>query len=166
MGTIALTGEIADGLVMSVLVGPKYVAYAREQLAQTMAQAGRSGAPQLPVYALASVSRDRNKARAAARASVAFYLQIMGPSLMTGVYEANDELAAILKRGGADLIEREMPDEWLDWLAICGEPDECAERIQALLDAGASSVNLSFVPADAMREQMDLTASEILPKFA
>ncbi len=164
--SIALTGEIADGLVVSVLAGPKYVAHAREQLEQAMAQAGRSGAAQLPVYALASVSRDRKEARASARAAVAFYLAIVGPTLMTGVYGANDDLETMLERGGADLIEREMPDEWLDWLAICGEPDECAERIKALLDAGATSVDLSFVPAAATRDQMELTASEILPKFA
>lgn len=163
--SIALTGEIADGLVVSVLAGPKYVAHARERLEQAMAQAGRSGAPQLPVYALASVSRDRKKARAAARASVAFYLEIMGTTLMTGVYDANDDLGAMLERGGADLIEKEMPDEWLDWLAICGGPDECAERIKALLDAGATSVDLAFVPAAEARDQMELTASEILPKL-
>ena len=131
-----------------------------------MVQAGRSGAPQLPVYALASMSRDRQQARTAARASVAFYLEIMGTSLMTGVYGANDDLGAMLERGGADLIEKEMPDAWLDWLAICGEPDECAERIKALLDAGATSVDLAFVPAEATRDQLELTASEILPKFA
>ena len=134
--TIELAGSIADGLVVSVLAGPNYVAEARERLATAMQTAGRSGTPQLPVYALASVSRDRAAARAAARASAAFYLWIMGPTLMTGVYGVNDQLRDMLERGDAALIENEMPDEWLDWLAICGEPDECVDRIRALLDAG------------------------------
>jgi alkanesulfonate monooxygenase SsuD/methylene tetrahydromethanopterin reductase-like flavin-dependent oxidoreductase (luciferase family) len=163
--SIALAGEIADGLVVSVLAGPKYVAHAHERLSQEMARAGRESAFQLPVYALASISRDRQAARAAARATVAFYLEIMGKSLMTGVYDVNDELGEMLARGGGGVVEKEMPDEWLDWLAICGEPDECAEKIQALLDAGASSVGLSFIPAETTRDQLRLTASEILPKI-
>ena len=163
--TIELAGSIADGLVVSVLAGPKYVAEARERLATAMQKAGRTGTAQLPVYALASVSRDRAAARAAARASAAFYLWIMGPTLMTGVYGVNDQLRDMLGRGDAALIENEMPDEWLDWLAICGEPDECVDRIRALLDAGASSVDLAFVPAETTREQMELTASEILPNL-
>ena len=72
---------------------------------------------------------------------------------------------SIAHESGAALIEREMPDTWLDWLAICGEPDECAEKIQALLDAGASSVGLSFIPADTTQDQLRLTTSEILPKI-
>ena len=86
----------------------------------------------------------------------------MGTTLMTGVYGVNDQLRDMLERGDASLIDNEMPDEWLDWLAICGEPDECVEQIRALLDAGASSVDLAFVPATATREQMELTASENL----
>ena len=163
--SIELAGEIADGLVVSVLAGPNYVAEARKRLKTAMQHAGRDGTSQLPVYALASVSRDREAARAAARASAAFYLWIMGTTLMTGAYGVNDQLRDMLDRGDAALIEREMPDEWLDWLAICGEPEECVEQIRALLDAGASSVDLAFVPASATREQMELTASEILPKL-
>jgi alkanesulfonate monooxygenase SsuD/methylene tetrahydromethanopterin reductase-like flavin-dependent oxidoreductase (luciferase family) len=163
--SIVLAGEMADGLVVSVLAGPKYVAHAHERLGQEMARAGRGGGIQLPVYALTSISRDRKAARAAARSSVAFYLQIMGMTLMTGVYDLNDQLHDMLARGGAVVVEKEMPDSWLDWLAICGEPDECAEKIQALLDAGASSVGLSFIPAETTREQLQLTASEILPKI-
>lgn len=163
--SISLAGEMADGLVVSVLAGAKYVAHAQARLGQEMARAGRSGEIQMPVYALTSISRDREAARAAARSSVAFYLEIMGTTLMTGVYNANDQLRDMLDRGGAALIEKEMPDTWLDWLAICGEPDECTEKIQALLDAGASSVGLSFIPADTTRDQLRLTASEILPKI-
>jgi alkanesulfonate monooxygenase SsuD/methylene tetrahydromethanopterin reductase-like flavin-dependent oxidoreductase (luciferase family) len=163
--SIALAGEMADGLVVSVLAGPKYVAHAQERLSEEMARAGRGGTLQLPVYALTSISRDRQAARAAARATVAFYLEIMGETLMTGVYGANEHLSDMLARGGAAVVEKEMPDDWLDWLAICGEPDECAEKVQALLDAGASSVGLSFIPAETTREQLQLTSSEILPKI-
>ncbi len=164
--SIALAGEMSDGLVVSVLAGPKYVAHAQERLSEEMAKAGRSGKVHLPVYAITSISRDRQAARDAARATVAFYLEIMGQTLMTGVYGTNEELGDMLARGGAAVVEKEMPDEWLDYLAICGEPDECAEKIQSLLDAGASSVGLSFIPAETTRDQLQLTASEILPKIS
>ena len=69
---------------------------------------------------------------------MAFYLAAGGGNALTDAYGISDELEAMLAGGGgAEAVEREMPDEWIDDLAVAGEPDECAEKIRRLLDAGS-----------------------------
>lgn len=159
--SIELAGEIADGLLVSVLAGPKYLEYATERLA---AAHGRADPIRMPVYALACVDRDRKKARALARKEAAFYLDVMRETPMTGVYGVDSQLAEMHRHGLAH-VENELPEEWLDWLTVAGEPDECIERVQALLDAGATSVALTFIPVETAQAQIELAAAEILPKF-
>jgi alkanesulfonate monooxygenase SsuD/methylene tetrahydromethanopterin reductase-like flavin-dependent oxidoreductase (luciferase family) len=71
------------------------------------------------------------------------------------------------RRGGehaAALIAREMPDQWLEDLVIAGDPDECAAKIRALLDAGADTVVLSPASLDHLEQLLELTALDVLPK--
>jgi Luciferase-like monooxygenase len=93
----------------------------------------------------------------------AFYLRALGPTLLTEVYGVNEELKELIKKGGADTIEKEMPDEWLDWLGVAGSPAEAASSITALFDAGSTSVALCIVPTEELRAQLKLIGREILP---
>lgn len=163
--SVELAGEIADGLLVSVLAGPKYVEYAKERLSAARQAHGRGADVKLPVYALACVDRDGKKARALARKEAAFYLEVMPGTPMTGVYGVNEQLAEMQSCGDLAYVEREMPEAWLDWLVVAGEPEECVERIQALLDTGATSVALTFIPVETAQAQIELAAAEILPKF-
>ncbi|WP_336966615.1 LLM class flavin-dependent oxidoreductase [Sphingobium aquiterrae] len=166
--SIDLTGEIGDGLVISVLAGPRYVAAARARLTEAANAVGRSEALTLPTYVLAALDEDAATARAAIKPMLAFYLAIMGPTDLTGCYGINDQLADMIARGGADVIEREMPDEWLEWLGVWGTPDHCVAQIRALHEAGATSVVLVLVAHDneAISAQIDLCARSILPALA
>ena len=161
--SLALSGEVADGTVISALAGPKYVEYARKLIAD--ASATRVGEHTLPVYALYCVDEDRGKARSVARSVAAFYLSAMGPTALTEVYGINDVLKDLIAQGGPESVAAEMPDEWLDWLTIAGEPEECAERIKLRHAAGASSVVLAPVPAETTETQIQLTAARVLPKL-
>ena len=163
--SLALSGEIADGTILSALAGPKYVEWARQTTGKAALAAGVDRDHKLPTYVLFSISRNRNEARAIARAAAAFYLFAMGPTALTDAYSINDTLADMTDRGGAELVQKEMPEEWLDWLTICGEPDECAERINALYHAGSTSVILAPIPAETLRQQIELTAKEVLTRL-
>ena len=66
-------------------------------------------------------------------------------------------------KGGADTIEKEMPDESLDWLGVAGSPAEAASSIKALFDAGSTSVALCIVPTEELRAQLKLIGREVLP---
>ena len=116
------------------------------------------------LFALFATDEDGDAARASARGVVAFYLAAVGPTPLTGVYDANEALVDMLERGGPEKVAEEMPDEWLEDFAIVGTPSECATKIESLLDAGATSVVLFPTPADQSRPLLELTSREVLPK--
>ncbi len=163
--SIRLAVEYANGLIVSALAGPKYVEHARMQLSDAAKVAGRIMAAQRPVYALGCIDRDAGKARGVMRNVAAHYLAAMGPTDLTGSYGANEMLKGMIQRGGADAVAREMPDEWLEWLGVSGTPLQCRRQIEALFEAGATSVILGFVPQETLEQQLELAASEVLPVF-
>ena len=170
MGVLApkamrMSGEIADGNVLSVLSTPAYVRWARERAAEGAREAGRSGARALSTFAFFSVDRDGDRAKRDLRESVAFYLAAGGRNALTDAYGISDELEAMLESGGPAAVEREMPARWLDDLAVAGEPDECAEKIRRLLDAGADSVALFPMPSGRSEEMIRAGAANVLPRL-
>lgn len=162
---MALSGEIADGNVLSVLSTPEYVRWARERIALGMAEAGRDGTRRIATFAFVSVDRDAAAAKRALRGSIAFYLAADGGNALTDAYGISAELNAMLAGGGgAEAVERDMPNRWLEDLAISGEPDECAEKIRRLLDAGSDSVVL-FPLAGDPEQVLRAVASDVLPRL-
>lgn len=164
--SLELSGELTEGTVLSVLSGPKYVEFAAEHTATGQAKAGKEGRHLLPTLALFAVDEDGDAARASAREIIAFYLAAVGPTPLTGVYDANDRLVELLEGGGAEAIARDMPDEWLEELAVVGTPEECATKIDRLLNAGASSVVLFPTRSDQGRDYLTTAAKSVLPKVS
>lgn len=164
--SLQLSGEIADGTIMSVIAAPKYLEYVKEHVAIGAEKGGRdAGAHALPTFVIYHVDQDGAAARAAAREGVAFYLWAIGPSPMTEVYGINDELVELIENGGVENVTANMPDEWVDLFAIAGTPADCAAQVAPFLDAGATSVVLAPYPADRGEAMIDLTASGVLPNF-
>jgi 5,10-methylenetetrahydromethanopterin reductase len=161
-----LAGRIADGNVVSVLAPTEYVTWARALGRKGMSDAGRTGSFSLPTYVLAAVDQDRARARAAVKQSLAFYLDAVGPTPLTGSIGINDEVARLIAAGGAGAVLDGMPDEWVDVLAVSGTPDEAAGRIEAYWAAGADCVVLSPQPPDSVEAQLKLIAAEVMPRLA
>jgi 5,10-methylenetetrahydromethanopterin reductase len=171
MGALApkamqLSGAIADGNVLSVLAGPDYVRWARERVADGAEEVGRDGARRMATFAFVSIGRDGAAAKAALRRPMAFYLAAGGSNALTDAYGISDDLDAMLDGGSADAVEREMPDRWIEDLAVAGEPDECAEKIRRLLDAGSDSVVLFPVAGEDPEAVVRAAAADVLPKVA
>jgi 5,10-methylenetetrahydromethanopterin reductase len=161
--SLELSGRIADGTVMSVLSGSKYLDVALGHIRDGMAEGGRTS-HLMPTFALFSIDKDSEAARAAVRPQIAFYLSAVGPhNPLTAPFGYNDQIGALLDRGGVDLLAREMPDEWVTELAVAGNPDEVAERIAVLLAAGATSVVLSPVSQKSAAAQLRLCAETAFP---
>ena len=161
--SIELCAGIADGMVISALAGPRYVAEVKERVAAVRRARGLPAEFPLVTYVIASVDEDPAVARAKVRPLAALYLAAMGPTLITGVYDANEALAAMIERGGAAALEAEMPEDWLDWLAVAGRPEDCRAGIEALFDAGASKVVVCIVPTEELPQQLDILGREVLP---
>ncbi|SNR65600.1 Flavin-dependent oxidoreductase, luciferase family (includes alkanesulfonate monooxygenase SsuD and methylene tetrahydromethanopterin reductase) [Haloechinothrix alba] len=160
--SLRLSGRIADGTVMSVLTGTAYLDGATKHIHEGMAETGRTN-HLTPTLALFSIDKDSKRARDAVREVVAQYITVLGPkNPLTGAFGYNDHVAELLERE-PDRFAEAMPDEWIDTLAVAGNPDEVAARITELRAAGATSVVLAPVNGDTVQDELRLTASAVLP---
>ncbi|WP_432851262.1 LLM class flavin-dependent oxidoreductase [Amycolatopsis sp. CA-161197] len=162
--SLRLSGRIADGTVMSVLAGTAYLESALTHIRAGMAESGRTE-HLVPTFALFSIGKDSRQARAAVRPALASYLTAVGAhNPLTAAFGYNDHIADLLPQG-PDKLAGALPDEWIDTLAVAGDPDEVAARITELRAAGATSVVLSPVNADTAGDELELTASAVLPRL-
>jgi len=143
---MALTGEIADGVVLNYLVSPKYNEAALEQLERGARVAGRSlddiDRPQLVVC---SVDHDRKRALDASRKLVTQYLG-QQPHIMkaSGVkQELLDEIAQVLTWPATeDQIEEAMrlvPDDVVQMITASGTPEEVRAKVREYIAYGATA---------------------------
>jgi alkanesulfonate monooxygenase SsuD/methylene tetrahydromethanopterin reductase-like flavin-dependent oxidoreductase (luciferase family) len=160
-----LAAEISDGIVLSVLSGPKYVETVRQNVEKIRSAKGLPAKFDVVTYVLASVGDDKEAVRAGLKGVAAFYLDAMGATLMTGVYGANDQLQQIIDEGGADAVAHNMPDDWMDWLTIGGTPDDCIQSIRNLFAAGTTSIVLCLIPTSDVDTQIKRFSESVLPNI-
>lgn len=162
---LKLAGSMADGTIISVAAGVDYLHWARDRIEEGRVEAGRSEPHRLTVFSIYSVDEDRDRAREAARRTLAFYKAAGGPNALTDAAGISDALREMLTRGGVDLVAEEMPESWVEDLTIAGTPDEVAEKITRLESAGADTVALFPAPGERAEEIIDLTSREVLPRL-
>ena len=160
-----LCAEISDGIILSVLSGPKYVENVRENVGKIRSAKGQAKDFAIVTYVLASVGEDKQQVRAGLRGVAAFYLDAMGATAMTGAYGANDQLQQMIDQGGATAIEENMPDDWMDWLTIGGTPEDCIASIRNLFAAGTSSIVLCLMPTSNIDTQIKRFSETVLPNI-
>jgi 5,10-methylenetetrahydromethanopterin reductase len=155
-----LAGRIADGIIASIFASAEYLRWMRERVAEGAGD--RADPHPLACFAMFSVDEDADRALAALRPTMAFYLSVLAESPLIEVYGIRDELLT-LKEGGPERIAAEMPDGWMRDLAVVGTPADCAAQLRRLHEAGADSVALFPMPADRSAEQIALAGRTILP---
>ncbi|RMG85036.1 MAG: LLM class flavin-dependent oxidoreductase [Chloroflexi bacterium] len=142
---MALSGEIADGVLLNYLVSPKYNEGAMAQLELGAKKAGRSvdeiDRPQLVVC---SVDKDRKKALDGARKLVTQYLG-QQPHIMkaSGVsQELLDEIHQVLTWPATEeQIEEAMklvPDDVVQMITASGTPEEVRAKVREYVASGAT----------------------------
>jgi alkanesulfonate monooxygenase SsuD/methylene tetrahydromethanopterin reductase-like flavin-dependent oxidoreductase (luciferase family) len=163
--SLRLSGSIADGTVISVLAGTNYLQSANEHIREGMAESGRTE-HLTPTFALFSVNNDSKKARGLVRPALVAYIAAVGPhNPLTAAFGYGEQIAELLAEGVETMADK-IPEEWIDTLAVAGDPDEVAVRISALRAAGASSVVLSPVNPDTAIEELELAATAVLPQIS
>ena len=142
---MALTGEIADGVVLNYLVSPKYNEAAMQQLETGAKLAGRTvynvDRPQLVVC---SVDHDRKKALDASRKLVTQYLG-QQPHIMkaSGVkQELLDEIGQVLTWPATEeqILQamKLVPDDVVQMITASGTPDEVKRKVREYVQNGAT----------------------------
>ena len=145
MKMMALTGEIADGVVFNYLVSPDYNRRAMDALAEGAARAGRTvddlDRPQLVVCSLAD---DRAEALDAARLLVTQYLG-QQPHIMaaSGVPDSLlDQVNAVLTWPATmeqvEAASKLVPDDIVQMLCAAGTAEECRAKVDEYVANGAT----------------------------
>ena len=163
-----LSAEIADGTVIGFLTSRNYVKWASEQLMNAKEIAGQSKHHPLVVFVFFSVGHKSRPTKIAVRRLIAEYLFGGITRGLNAKYDAvgiADQLEEMATRGGVDVIEREMPDRWIEELAVVGDPEECAEKLSSYFHAGADSVVLMPLPPGRASQVIELAAKEVLPRI-
>jgi 5,10-methylenetetrahydromethanopterin reductase len=136
--SVALSGRVADGVVLTGLCPPDYAAWARETAA--------SGPDfQVACFASAAIAAD---ARDAHRAMARQVVEALRTAEGTGMRQLPfyDELKELARTRGADGVAG-MPRDWWVRLGPIGTRDDAAEHLSLMDAAGATSVAL-FPPPD------------------
>lgn len=166
---LTLSGEIADGTILSVLASPQYVAWAWDRVREGCAISGRSpDRHRMVVYVIFAMDDDGAAARDAVRTTIAEYLGAGGHptpiSQQGGVPdETMLEMGRIYREGRfpTELVT----DDIVAGCSIAGTPVECRERIQALIDAGADEIVFIPFPAERTEASVERIAQELIPAF-
>lgn len=163
---LQLSGEIADGTVLSVLATPSYVSWARERIAEGQALSGRKHADHLVVvYAFFALADSIEAGRALVRPLVAEYLVGGGVNSLTQHLGLSDdfvgELGAAQARGEA--VADRISDSTVDAAAAAGPPEYCAQWIRNLASAGADIVALFPLPTDQAWATIGRASAALLP---
>jgi 5,10-methylenetetrahydromethanopterin reductase len=166
-----LTGEVADGLLLSVMSSPAYVKFAMDHVRRGLAKSGRD-ARDFPVgaYILSSISEDERAARDRLRPLVAFFISLMAPQPTTPIFAAAGLPAETIRAFGESFARGKVPtdmvtDEMLDTFTIAGSPARCRENLSRLLEAGITAPVLFEVPGVPPQQTMDDAHRHLLPYF-
>jgi len=163
--SLRLAGRVADGTVLAEGSSDAYVRWARERIAEGMAEAGRDGPHRIVVYAWCHLDPDRDVARRLLRPVVAGAAARGNASPQLVALGWGEDAAALLAEAGPDGLAERLPDAWIDRLAVVGDAAACAGAIRSLAATGADAVVL--VPLlDRTDEQLDRYARDLLPLLA
>ncbi|WP_308199814.1 LLM class flavin-dependent oxidoreductase [Isoptericola croceus] len=139
--SLALAGREADGTVLAEPCAPEYVRAAVGHIAA-------AGPHRVVTYDVAVVHDDPAAAREAVRPALAWIGEPDWDPHIAPLPFA-DEFRALRRSAGsrADFV-RDLPDAWVDHLALAGTPAQVRAGIDARWDAGASCVVMVPVGPD------------------
>lgn len=166
---LTLSGEIADGTVLSVLASPGYIAWARERVREGCAISGRDpDQHKMVVYVIFAMDDDGAAAKDAVRTTIAEYLGAGGRPVPISIHggvpdETMIEMGRIYREGRfpTELVT----DEIVKGCSIAGTPDECKASIQAMIDAGADEIVFIPFPPEKTEASVERIAQELIPAF-
>jgi 5,10-methylenetetrahydromethanopterin reductase len=146
---LALSGKIADGLMISNMCPPGFAAHA----------ASIAHPKRLVQYAPCIVSADRDKALAAVRPLLAGMLKTFW-ALAQRVPAARTSLvtySGIAEADFATAVDGTLDQRFIDAFSVAGTPEECRARIAAYGAAGVTDLVLTFAGPDPVAEMELLT---------
>jgi 5,10-methylenetetrahydromethanopterin reductase len=160
---LALAGEVGDGVLLSAALAPAYIRHSLALAREGAAGAGRPpGAVVAGGFVLASVARDGDAARQAAKRMLAYLFRnrFVAESLeMSGSRIDRQAAADAAARGDWATATRLVPDDEVTRYAVAGTPAECRRQVPAFREAGLDElVLLAFGDLESRRLAVELAA--------
>jgi len=163
---LQLAGEIADGIILSILTSPGHVMRARRQASTGRLQSGQE-TRRLPIFAflLVSIAHDGSVARQAIKPTLARYLGSLHaqPFLRDANISEHDTepfyRALVEGRDARELVT----DELLEVFTVSGNPDECRAALGRFASAGLDSPAFLISSELDFDEQMRAVAEHLIP---
>lgn len=173
-----LTGKIADGLLLPGLTSPGFTQYARQNCREGAESVDRELPADFPVggVILAACSKDRKKAKDATRSYTGTYVINKLRNIKNDVIlsssglpdETWEPFRKAIAEGTEDNVTHLVTDDiQRAFTVISGNPDDCLEITQELVDAGLNLPLLEVVgksEADNL-ETIRLFGEQVLPKL-
>jgi 5,10-methylenetetrahydromethanopterin reductase len=168
---LELAGEIADGVLLSVMTSAAYLEFAKEHIRRGLKRAGRDARSfTMGAYLIASISEDERAARDAVKPLLAMLISLMAPQPEVPILKTAGLDAATIRSFGESFARGVPPvhlvtDWMIDTFTIAGSPAHCRERLKALIEAGINAPVffevLGIPPEQTLRE----VHRHLLPHF-
>lgn len=163
---LALSGEIGDGVILSIFCTPAYVKTAWKQLAIGAEKVGRPlDDYEMVAYMPMVIHDDLDKAINIAREFSKLYLPHSQPGspLMSHAGVKPEDTQAMCDaagKGDDTLLSELITDEMITELCLVGDKEACVKRLQEMIDAGANTIVAFPVPGTDPIENAKVLGSE------
>jgi 5,10-methylenetetrahydromethanopterin reductase len=169
---LAMTGAIADGLILSIMTSPAYARYALERARAGAASVGRTLGEDFEVSAnlFISISDDERAARGAVRPFIGTLLTFMEtqadhPMFALAGFEPGEiKQFGEAARGGRPLAPL-VTDKFIDAFAIAGSPERCRDGLTKIIEAGVNSPTAYEIPGTDPSTTLRAVHKYLLPHF-
>jgi 5,10-methylenetetrahydromethanopterin reductase len=164
--TGALAGRIADEVKIGGSANPAMVGVMREHIAAGARSVGRDpNEVGIVLGAVSVVDDDGERARRVARAEVAMYLAVVADldPTVDVPKAALEDVRRLVAGGDHEAAGALIPDELLDRFAFSGTPEQVAGQVNAVIDAGASRVDLGTPHGLTAESGVELIGRRVVP---
>jgi 5,10-methylenetetrahydromethanopterin reductase len=163
----SLAGEIADEVKVGGSANPALIPVIQSYIAVGEQKAGRDGAVGICFGAVTVIDEDRERARAAARRSVALYLPVVAPLDPTVSVDPEliERLRSHIERGEVDAAAGLISDPLLDLFAFTGEARDIIRQAEALFAAGAARIEFGTPHGLPSEKGIQMLGEKVLPAF-
>lgn len=168
---LRLSGEIGDGVILSIFCTPGYVKFAWDRVKEGAKDAGKSLDDfEMVAYMPMVIDEDLDKALGIAREFSKFYLphsQVGGPLMRYAGVDEKDTLAFqdAVKIDDDALLGQLITDEMLESLCVVGDVESCIKQLQEMVDAGVNTPVAFPVPGTDPVETAQVVGEFVAPNL-
>jgi alkanesulfonate monooxygenase SsuD/methylene tetrahydromethanopterin reductase-like flavin-dependent oxidoreductase (luciferase family) len=150
--SLALSGRVAEGTILSEYSNPAYVSWAQEQIAGGQLENDHTHEHRLTIFAFACAASTTAGAHQKLSPMLAEAIASGGIDTKLAAMGILPQVREYRKNGGQKQLEAHMPKAWIDSLTIAGTPQDWKLAIEQFANRGVHSVVLVPLPEAGLDE--------------